>query len=149
MATTRSASIRHATLDAYRSLTDGDVRPLVALLDPDIEWTERAGLGRPRSVRGAEAVAALLAQRLSVARNVELRGVEVEESALVLSFNRPWWETRPRWLCRLAFYGLNGRFTQTLTLDQTIKRIENACSVEPLAPDEQSPSDALAMLLFR
>ncbi|HYA08930.1 MAG TPA: hypothetical protein VEG24_05025, partial [Gaiellaceae bacterium] len=63
MATGSRSSLRRLALDAYRSLGDGDALPLVELLDPKVEWAERTGSGRVRTVAGAAAVGALLTER--------------------------------------------------------------------------------------
>jgi len=60
METGSRSALRRRTLDAYRSLGEGDARPLVALLDPEVEWTERAGSDRMHRVLGSEAVRNLL-----------------------------------------------------------------------------------------
>jgi hypothetical protein len=150
MATGSRTSFRRLALDAYRSLSEGDVLPLVALLDPEVEWIERRGPDRLERVRGSAAVAALLRERVGRGRLVELRGLAVERNALVLSFSRPWWENRPRRLHTLFLLGLGARFTQTLRFDQLIEQIESSAAVAgPNPSDEQESFDALGMLLHR
>jgi hypothetical protein len=150
MATESHTPLRRATLDAYWSLGEGDVLPLVALLDPKVEWTEPAGPDRPRSVLGSAPVAALLTERVGKGRVVELRGVAVEKNTLALSFSRPWWESRPRRLHTLIVRGLGGEFTQTLRFGRLIERIESSSTlINPKPSDEQESRDALATLLHR
>jgi len=148
MATRSRSSLRRLTLDAYRSLGEGDALPLVALLDPKVEWTERAGVDRQQTIRGSRAVASLLTERVAQGRTVELRSVAVERDALVLSFSRPWWQSRPRPIRILFTKGLGGRFVQTLTFGRLIERIESSSQLALEGGGEQD-FNALAMLLYR
>ncbi|HVP75805.1 MAG TPA: hypothetical protein VMS63_07270 [Gaiellaceae bacterium] len=149
MATRSRSSLRRRTLDAYRSLGAGDALPLVALLDPEVEWTERTGWNRPQRVIGSEAVGDLLIARIGQGRAVELRSVAVERDALVMSFSRPWWQSRPQPLRIRFLQGLGGRFVQTLTLGGLIERIESASVLAGPESNAEQDFDALAMLLYR
>ena len=150
MATGSRSSLRRLALDAYRSLGDGDALPLVELLDREVEWAERTGPGRVRTVSGAAAVGALLTERIGAGRTVELRSVAVERDALVLSFSRPWWDNRPRSVRSFLVKGLGGRFVQTVTLGRLIERIESAATLAA-SPDPVDEYDfaTLGMLLHR
>lgn len=112
-------------LAAYEALLRGEVEPIVAILAPDVEWSESIA-GRPtRALRGRDEVEALLRARCRGAAPIPLRGLAVGRSSITAEFDDPWWDERARWRRRLDS-ALGARYTQTLTVSGLVERIESA-----------------------
>jgi hypothetical protein len=107
-----------AILDAYLSLGEGDASPLIALLDPAIEWSAAGTVevGRDTVARHLEAGAG---------RHVEVIGVRRSVDTLVLEFTRPWWKPRSRTAdTARSIFGIRGE-QSLLIKDGFVRRIES------------------------
>ena len=119
-----SSSVRHAVIGAYQSLGEGDAKPLVALLSPDVEWIEWDAWRPPRTGNGRNTVAALIEDRAERAGAAPVRAIAVGRNALVMHFRRPWWREHPQRIRELLARGFGRSFAQTVSFGSEIERIE-------------------------
>ena len=142
-------SARRTTVAAYAALAAGDVEPLLGCLAADVEWAETVGRRLVATVRGRDAVAALIAERARRSRRVAFRGLTVRASSLTIEFDEPWWDTQAGSLRRLIATALGTRFTQTVTFGDTVERIESSQLLAASLPEEQDRLDLTSALLGR
>jgi ketosteroid isomerase-like protein len=118
-----SATGLEPVLSAYAALGQGDAAPVVALLEPDVEWWSQGA----RLHRGPDAAARAFAR---AGRSVEVTGIRKGANVVVFEFSRPWWKRHRAAGAVGAALGL--RAGQAVWLrDGRIRKIETRDRVAP------------------
>lgn len=117
-----------AAADAFGALAEGEPARLIELLAPDVEWVEHRGLQVRRRLRGAAAVASLIADRVDARRPALVGIAKLDPATLTVRFVEPWWLERFSWL-RARLAALLGEPRQVATLDGRIVRIDSYTTV--------------------
>jgi hypothetical protein len=114
-----------AAAEAFGALTEGEPAPLIELLAPDVEWIEHAASRARRTLRGAELVARVVAERTQARRPALVGIAKVDSATLEVGFAEPWWLDRPAGLRARIAAALFGHPHQVATLEGRIVRIES------------------------